>query len=80
MTLPINSRGNCAIRKRISELLPDHEDKWYSINAETDIDELWNDLEQDLTEYIVPFFSYYNQVSDVEPDKCIYKDGGSHEK
>ncbi|WP_303031592.1 DUF4304 domain-containing protein [uncultured Duncaniella sp.] len=71
---------DCAIRKRISELLPDHEDKWYSINAETDIDELWNDLEQDLTEYIVPFFSYYNQVSDVEPDKCIYKDGGSHEK
>ena len=67
---------DCAIRKRISELLPDHEDKWYSINAETDIDELWNDLEQDLIGYVVPFFSNYNKVSDVAPNQVIYKEGG----
>lgn len=67
---------DCAIRKRIGGLLPEHEDKWHSISAKTDVDELWNDLEQDLTEYVVPFFSNYNKVSDVVPNQCIYKEGG----
>lgn len=67
---------DCLIRKRIGELLPKHEDKWYSITAKTNVDELWNDLEQDLIGYVVPFFSNYNKVSDVALNQVIYMKGG----
>lgn len=67
---------DCAIKKRIGELLPERKDRWYSITNKTDIDELWNDLEQDLIGYVVPFFSNYNKVSVVAPNQVIYKEGG----
>lgn len=67
---------DCAIRKRVGELLPDHEDKWHSINAKTDVDKLWQCIEVELTQYVIPFFTNYNKVSDVEPNQCIYKEGG----
>lgn len=67
---------DCAIKKRIGELLPEHKDKWYNITDKTDVDELWNDLEQDLIGSVVPFFSNYNKVSDVVPNQVIYKEGG----
>jgi len=67
---------DCAIRKRIGELLPEYEDKWYSITNKTDVDKLWDDLEQDLIGYVVPFFSNHNKVSDVAPNQVIYMKGG----
>lgn len=66
----------CAIRYRIGELLPESKDKWYSINTKTSIDELWKDLEQDLTKYIVPFFSNYNKISDVVQNQYLYRKRG----
>lgn len=67
---------DCAIRKRVGELLPEYEDKWYSITNKTDVDKLWDDLEQDLIGYVVPFFSNHNKVSDVAPNQCFCKVGG----
>ena len=47
----------CAIRKRIGGLLPVKEDKWYCITSCTYVMKLWNKIERDLTEYILPFFT-----------------------
>jgi len=66
---------DCAIRIRIGELLPEHEDKWYSINAKTNVNELWRCIEVELMQYVMPFFTNYNKVFDVEPNQCIYKEG-----
>lgn len=64
---------DCAIKKRLGELLPEHKDKWYSITNKTDVDKLWNDLEQDLIGYVVPFFSNHNKVPNVAPNQVIYR-------
>ncbi len=66
----------CAIRKRIGGLLPVKEDKWYCITSCTDVMKLWNEIERDLTEYILPFFTRYNTESDVIPNQIIYRKGG----
>ncbi|ROT10672.1 DUF4304 domain-containing protein [Muribaculum intestinale] len=66
----------CAIRKRIGGLLPVKEDKWYCITSSTDVMKLWNEIERDLTEYILPFFTRYNTESDVIPNQFIYRKGG----
>ena len=65
---------DCAIRKRIGELLPEHKDKWYSINAKTDVEELWQCIEVELTQYVMPFFANYNKESYVESNH-IYEKG-----
>ena len=66
----------CAIRERIGDLLTVKEDKWYCITSDTDVVKLWNEIERDLTEYILPFFARYNTASDVIPNQCIYRKGG----
>lgn len=66
----------CAIRERIGGLLPVKEDKWYCITSSTDVMKLWNEIERDLTEYILPFFTRYNTESDVIPNQFIYRKGG----
>lgn len=66
----------CAIRERIGNLLPTNEDKWYSIISDTDVMKLWDDIELDLTDYVMPFFTGYNTESDVVPNQCIYRKGG----
>lgn len=63
----------CAIRKRIGNLLPVKEDKWYCITSGTDVMKLWSKIKRDLTEYILPFFARYNTASDVIPNQCIYR-------
>ncbi len=37
---------------------------------------LWDDIEHDLTDYVMPFFTGYNTESDVVPNQCIYRKGG----
>ena len=64
---------DCAVRERIGNLLPVHNDKWYCITADTDVLKLWNDIEHDLEEYVIHFFDKYNTESDVVPNQCIYK-------
>ncbi len=66
----------CAIRERIGDLLPVKEDKWFSITSSTDVTKLWSEIERDLTEYALPFFTRYNTESDVTPNQCIYRKGG----
>lgn len=66
----------CAIRERIGDLLPVKEDKWYSITSSTDVTKLWCEIERDLTEYVLPFFTRYNTESDVIPNQYIYRKGG----
>lgn len=66
----------CAIRKRIGNLLPVKEDKWYCITSGTDVMKLWSEIERDLTEYILPFFARYDTASDVIPNQFIYRKGG----
>ena len=66
----------CAIRERIGGLLPVKEDKWYCITSSTVVMKLWNEIERDLTEYILPFFTRYNTESDVIPNQFIYRKGG----
>lgn len=66
----------CAVRERIGDLLPTNEDKWYSIISDTDVIKLWDDIEHDLTDYVMPFFTGYNTESDVVPNQCIYRKGG----
>ncbi len=66
----------CAIRERIGDLLPVKEDKWYCITSGTDGMKLWSEIERDLTEYALPFFTRYNTESDVIPNQCIYRKGG----
>lgn len=63
----------CAIRERIGNLLPVHDDKWYCITYDTDVMKLWNDVEHDLEEYVKPFFDRYDVELDVVPNQCIYK-------
>lgn len=67
---------DCAIRKRIGELLPEQEDKWYSITNNTDVEELWKCIELVSTQYVLPFFSNYNTKSDALTDQYIGKVGG----
>lgn len=69
----------CAIRERIGDLLPSHDDKWYCILADTNVLKLWEEIEQDLEEYVKPFFDRYNAKSDVVPNQCIYKTGLKNE-
>ena len=66
----------CAIRERIGGLLPVKEDKWYCITSSTDVMKLWNEIERDLTEYMLPFFARCNTASDVIPNQFIYRKGG----
>lgn len=66
----------CAIRERIGDLLTVKEDKWYCITSNTDVMKLWNEIERDLNEYILPFFARYNTESDVIPNQFIYRKGG----
>lgn len=66
----------CAVRERIGDLLPTNEDRWYSITSDTDVMNLWDDIEHDLTDYVMPFFTGYNTESDVVPNQCIYRKGG----
>lgn len=66
----------CAVRKRIGRIVPTNEDKWYSITSDTNVMKLWNDIEHDLTDYVMPFFTEYNTESDVVPNQCIYWKGG----
>lgn len=66
----------CAVRKRIGDLLSTNEDKWYNITSNTDVMNLWDDIEHDLTDYAMPFFTGYNTESDVVPNQCLYRKGG----
>ncbi len=66
----------CAVRERIGDLLPTNEDRWYSITSDTDVMKLWDDIEHDLTDYVMPFFTGYNTESDVVPNQCINRKGG----
>lgn len=66
----------CAVRERIGSIMPTNEDKWYSITSNTDVMNLWDDIEHDLTDYAMPFFTGYNTESDVVPNQCIYRKGG----
>lgn len=63
----------CAIRERIGSLLPTAEDRWYCITSGTDVMKLWSDIERDIIDYVIPFFSKYNAESDVTPNQCIYR-------
>lgn len=72
---PFPKEYDCAIRERIGNLLPVHDDKWYCITADTDVLKLWEEIEHDLTEYVKPFFDRYEVESDVVPNQCIYKTG-----
>lgn len=64
----------CAVRERIGNLLPVHEDKWYCITSDTDLLKLWEDeIEHNLEEYVKPSFDRYNTESDVLPNQFIYK-------
>ena len=65
----------CAVRERIGDLLPTNEDRWYSITSDTDVMNLWDDIEHDLTNYVMPFFAGYSTASDVVPNQCIYRKG-----
>lgn len=65
----------CAIRERIGSIIPTNEDKWYCITSDTDVMKLWDDIEHDLTDYVMPFFAGYNTASDVVPNQCIYQKG-----
>ena len=65
----------CAVRKRIGSIMPTNEDKWYSIISDTDVMKLWDDIEHDLTDYVMPFYTGYNTESDVVPNQCIYRKG-----
>lgn len=66
---------DCAVRERIGNLLPVHEDKWYCITPDTDVLKLWNDIEHDLEEYVKPFFDKYHVESDVVSNQFLYKTG-----
>ena len=66
----------CAVRKRIGSIMPTNEVKWYSITSDTDVMKLRDDIEHDLTNYVMPFFAGYNTASDVVPNQCIYRKGG----
>lgn len=66
----------CAVRERIGDLLPTNEDRWYSITSDTDVRKLWDDIEHDLADYVMPFFARYNTASDIVPNQCIYRKGG----
>lgn len=66
----------CAVRERIGSIMPINEDRWYSITSNTDVMKLWDDIEHDLTDYVMPFFAGYNTASDVVPNQCINRKGG----
>lgn len=70
---PFPKEYDCAIRERIGNLLPVHDDKWYCITADTDVLKLWDDIENELEEYVKPFFDKYHVESDVVPNQFIYK-------
>ena len=65
----------CAVRERIGSIMPTNEDKWYIITSDTDVMKLWDDIEHDLTDYVMPFFAKYNIESDIVPNQCIYRKG-----
>lgn len=66
----------CAVRERIGSIMPTNEDKWYSITSDTDVIKLWDDIEHDLTDYVMPFFAGYSTASNIVPNQCIYLKGG----
>ena len=66
----------CAIRKRIGSLMQTNEDKWYSLTSDTNVIKLWDDIEHELTDYVMPFFAGYNVEPDIVPNQCIYRKGG----
>ncbi len=67
---------DCEIRMGIGKLLPEHEDKWYNINANTNVEKLWNCIENDLTQYVIPFLANYNKDSQSVPNQDVYRKGG----
>lgn len=67
---------DCAVRERIGSLLPTNEDRWYNITSDSDVMKLWDDIEHDLTDYVMPFFARYNTESDIVPNQFIYRKGG----
>lgn len=64
----------CAVRERIGDLLPINEERWYCITSDTDVMKLWDDIEYDLTDYVMPFFTRYITESDIVPN--IYMEEG----
>ena len=70
---PFPKEYDCAIRERIGNLLPVHNDKCYCITADTDVLKLWEEIEHDLEGYVKPFFDKYHVESDVVPNQFIYK-------
>ena len=57
----------CAIRKRIGQLLPDPCDKWWAIYNDTNISKILADVENDITNYGFPFLEKYQSLSDNIP-------------
>lgn len=68
--------ADCVIRGRIGDLLTAKEDKWYCISSGTVALKLLNEIECDITQYVIPFFKRCNSESDIMPNQFIYWKGG----
>ena len=65
---------DCHYRQRIGFLLPQHNDKWWNINSDTDMDSLCEDLKKCLSEYVFIELEKYSSNSALRDlwlsDKC----------
>ena len=58
----------CVVRRRIGELLPNPHDKWWTISDDSYVTKILADIEQDITNYGLPFFDKYKSPVDIIPD------------
>lgn len=56
---------DCILEKRIGGLLPAHLDKWYQLDENTSIEEVKRNLENDITNYLLPYLNQFNSLEDV---------------
>lgn len=54
----------CHIRKRIGGLINNH-DYWYDLDQNTILDQLKNNINKHLTEYVFPFFENLNNMENI---------------
>lgn len=56
---------DCILEKRIGSLLPPNLDKWYKIDENTSIEDVKRELENDLSNYLLPYLNGFESLEDV---------------
>ncbi len=67
--------SDCVVSERIGNLLTTKDDKRYYIASDTNVMKLLNEIECDITEYALPFFTRYNGESEIVPNQFVYLKG-----